>query len=108
MEIPFARRSARYAITFQVIFEGFYPTEASALSKLEFCIFAKAGRIRIEERASTAKRFENKLGGRNLVGELGPLLAGIADTQLEKGLDGKPTVLRLSAPCLATVQDRVK
>jgi hypothetical protein len=40
-----------------------------------------------------AKRFENKLGGGDLVRQLGPLLAGIADTQLEKGFDGKPTVL---------------
>ena len=35
--------------------------------------------------------------------ELGPLLTGIADTQFEKGLDDKPTTLRLSAPRLAAI-----
>jgi hypothetical protein len=36
-----------------------------------------------------SERFENKLDGGNLMRELGPLLAGIAGTQFEKGLDGE-------------------
>lgn len=37
--------------------------------------------------------------------ELGPFLARIADTQLEKGLDGEPTALRFPTPRLAAIKN---
>jgi len=36
--------------------------------------------------------------------ELGPFLAGIADTKFEKGLDGEPTTLRFPTPRLTTIK----
>ena len=36
--------------------------------------------------------------------ELGPFLAGVADTQFENGLDGESTALRLPTPRLATIK----
>jgi hypothetical protein len=36
--------------------------------------------------------------------ELGPFLAGIADTQFKKGLDGEPTTLGFPTPRLATIR----
>ena len=37
--------------------------------------------------------------------ELGPFLAGIADTQFEKGLDGESTTFRFPTPRLATIKN---
>ena len=36
--------------------------------------------------------------------ELGPFLAGIADTQFENGLDGESTTLRFPTARLATIK----
>ena len=36
--------------------------------------------------------------------ELGPFLAGIADTKFEEGFDGEPTTLRFPTPGLATIK----
>ena len=93
VEVPLARRGTCYAVAFEIVIERFDAAQAPALSELEFCVFAKAGRIRVEKRASISKRLENELGGGNLMRELGALLARIADTQFKKGLDGESTTL---------------
>ena len=36
--------------------------------------------------------------------ELGPFLAGITDTQFEKGLNGESTTLRFPTPRFATIK----
>ena len=93
MEIPLARGGACHAVAFEIIVEGLDTAKTATLGKLKLGIFAKAGRIRVEKGASVSKRFQNELGSWNLMRELGPFLAGIADTQFEKGLDGQPTTL---------------
>jgi len=93
VKIPLARGGTCYAVTFEIIVEGFDTAKTATLGELELGIFAKAGRIRVEKSASVSERFQNELGSWNLVSELGTLLAGIADTQFEKGLDGQPTTL---------------
>jgi hypothetical protein len=93
MEIPLARGGTCYAVAFKIVVEGLDSTQTAALGELELGIFAKAGGIRVEKGASMSKRFQNEFGSGNLMRELGPLLAGIANTQFEKGLDGQPTTL---------------
>jgi hypothetical protein len=104
VEIALARGGTGYAVAFEIVVEVLDPAQAPSLRELELCIFAKAGRIRVEKGASISKRLENELSGGNLVRELGPLLAGIADTKFEKGLDGKSTALRLPTPRLTAVK----
>ena len=93
MKIPFAGGSTCYAVSFEIVVEGLDPGEAPTLRELEFGVFAKTGRIWVEKGTSVSKRLQNKLGGGNLVCELGPFLAGVADTQFEEGLYGQPTAL---------------
>jgi hypothetical protein len=80
VEIPLARRGTCYAVAFEIVIERLDAAQAPTLSELELCVFAKAGRIRVEKCASISKRLENKLGGGNLMRELGTFLARIADT----------------------------
>jgi hypothetical protein len=80
VEVPLARRGTCYAVAFEIVIERLDAAQAPALSELELRVFAKTGRIRIEKCTSIPKRLENKLGGGNLVSELGAFLARIADT----------------------------
>jgi hypothetical protein len=108
VEIPLARRGTSYTVAFEVVIEGLNAAQAPTLGELEFRIFAKSGCVRVEKCASVSKRLKNKLGRGNLMRELGPFFARIADTQFEKGLDGEPTTLRFPAPRFTTIEDRFK
>ena len=93
MEIPLARGGTCYTVAFEIIVEGFDTAKTATFGELELGIFAKAGGIRVEKSASVSERFQNELGSWNLVSKFGPLLARIADTQFEKGLDGQSATL---------------
>jgi hypothetical protein len=108
VEIPLARRGTSYTVAFEIVIEGLNAAQAPTLGELKFRVFAKAGCIRVEKCASVSKRLKNKLGRRNLMRELGPFFAGIADTQFEKGLDREPTTLRFPTPRLTTIKRRIK
>ena len=88
MEVAFTRRSARYTTTFEIIVQCFDAAQATTICELQFCVLAESRGIGVKERSGIAKTLENKFCRRNLCGELGTLLSGVANAEFENGFNG--------------------
>lgn len=102
MEVPLAVGSTRNPVAFEIVIKGLDAGQPTPLGKLELGIFSEARRVGVEKSAGVSKCFDNEFRSRNLCGEFGTFLAGITHAELEKSLDGKASVLRLSASGFAT------
>lgn len=79
MEIALARRGTGNTRALEVVVQGLDAAEPATVRELKFSVFPKTGGIRVEERAGTAKRFEDKLRGRDLSCEFGMFFAWRGD-----------------------------
>ena len=101
VEVALARGHGGDPVALEVVVEGLDAAEAAAVGELELGVLAEAGGVGVEEGAGVAEGLDDELGGRDLRRELGALLAGVGDAELEERLDGEASVLGLAAARLA-------